>query len=496
MSDAPRKSIFSGFGNWFSGRIRFYYANWITSLGSVLAMVGVALLGAALVGHLVNMGMGRHTNPYVNMVTFMLLPAMVVFGFVTVGVGVWVQRRREKEPKKHTVAIEVGGPEFIRKAMLVGFLALVALIMFGSFGYEAYHYTDSTDFCLKVCHTVMNPEGVAYERSPHANVACVKCHIGPGADWFVKAKISGVRKVFAVMGGTYERPIPTPVHALRPARDTCESCHRPEQFQGSELIVREHTETDRDNTQSVTAVVLKVGGQPLPGLRATGVHWHVDPGNEVRYRSVDEKREEIAEVIQKTPDGEVRYLADWADPENTEGEWRVMDCIDCHNRPTHIFETPARALDEAFAGGFLDAGIPWLRREAERALMEVQPDEDTPAAIAAFLESAYAEDHPEDLDALRAGLADASEHLAVILERNIFPDMEIVWGTYPSHVGHMGLDGDYQENGGCFRCHDDSHENEDGRVISQDCDACHNIVVERETDLEGLPDFVSAVLSR
>jgi len=492
VNDAPRR----GFNRWFSDRIGFFYANWITSLGSVIALVGVALLIAALIMHMANMAVGRHANPYIDMVIFMLLPAMVVFGFVLVGLGAWVQRRRGTDAEARTIAIEMGGPAFARKAMMVGFLALISLVMFGSFGYEAYHYTDSTDFCLKVCHTVMNPEGVAYERSPHANVACVKCHIGPGADWFVKAKISGIRQVFAVLGDTYERPIPAPVHALRPARDTCESCHRPDQFHGSELIVREHSEPDRDNTPSVTAVVVKVGGRPQPGLKATGVHWHVDPDNEVRYRAVDEKRQEIAEVVQQTPDGEVRYLADWADPDNTEGEWRVMDCIDCHNRPSHTFETPARALDEAFADGFLDAGIPWLRYEAERALLSIQPDGDTAAAVAAFLESAYVTDHPGDLPALRAGLADASSHLAAILERNVFPDMEIVWGTYPNHIGHMGLDGDYVENGGCFRCHDDAHESDDGRVISQDCDACHNIVAERESDLEGLPDFVSAVLSR
>lgn len=486
----------SRFAKWFQGRISFFYANWLTSLGSVLALVAVALLLAALVMHLVHMGTHRATNPYVDMVTFMLLPALLAFGFVLVGLGTWLERRRRGRGETHTVAIEVGGPAFVRKALLVGFLAVVALIMFGSFSYEAYHYTDSPEFCMKVCHEVMEPEGVAYERSPHANVACVKCHIGPGADWFVKAKLSGLRQVVAVITDDFSRPIPTPVHNLRPARDTCEQCHWPEHFHGSSLLVREHTEPDAENTPSVTAVVLKVGGQSKPGLAATGVHWHVDPANEVRYRAVDEKREKIVEVVQSTPEGEVRFLSDDAEEFGDEGEWRVMDCIDCHNRPTHIYELPYRALDDAFLAGRLDRAVPWLRAEAERVLFDTMPSEDTAADVAAALVAVYEEDHPEDLPALRAVLDPTAEVLAAILERNVFPAMKVEWGTYPSHVGHMDVYGDYTESGGCFRCHDDLHEAEDGRTISQDCDACHTIVAERETDLGDLPDFVTAVLQQ
>lgn len=484
------------FARWVQSKIPFFYANWVTSLGSVLALVAVALLLAALVINLVNIGSHRPINPYVDMITFMLLPALLVFGLVLVAVGAWVERRRRGRGEARTVAVEVGGPAFVRKAMLVGFLAVIALLLFGSFSYEAYHYTESTEFCMKVCHEVMEPEGVAYERSPHANVACVKCHIGPGADWFVKAKLSGLRQVVAVVTDDFRRPIPTPVHNLRPARDTCEQCHWPEHFHGSSLLVREHTEPDAENTPSVTAVVLKVGGQSKPGLPATGVHWHVDPANEVRYRAVDEKREKIVEVVQSTPEGEVRYLSDDAEEFGDEGEWRVMDCIDCHNRPTHIYELPYRALDDAFLAGRLSRDVPWLRAEAEQVLFDTMPSDDTAADVAAALVAVYEEEHPEALPALRAVLDPTAAVLADILERNVFPAMKVEWGTYPNHIGHMDVYGDYTETGGCFRCHDDLHEAEDGRTISQDCDACHTIVAERETDLGDLPDFVAGVLQQ
>jgi hypothetical protein len=426
----------------------------------------------------------------------MLLPMILIMGITLIAVGNSVQKRRMAKGLVNKTSLEQGGGILVRKVLLVGGMAVVALVAFGSFGYEAYHYTDSTDFCMKVCHEVMEPEGVAYERSPHANVACVKCHIGPGADWFVKAKISGLRQVIGVLTDDFRRPVPAPVHALRPARDTCESCHRPDHFLGSQLIVYEHTEPDESNTPSVTAVVLKVGGHPKPGIPATGVHWHVDPANEVRYRAVDERREKIVEVVRNTPDGEVRYLSSDADEFGEEGEWRVMDCIDCHNRPTHIFEIPHRVLDEAFVFGRLDPDVPWLRSVTERVLWDVVPSDNTTKDLAAALRAIYTSEYPDALATLESVLDPTAVVLTEILEGNVFPDMNVTWGTYPSHVGHMDLTGDYSEDKGCFRCHDEDHETEEGEWITQDCDACHTIVAERETDLGDLPDFVSAVLQR
>jgi hypothetical protein len=485
----------SAFSRWFTGRLPFFYANWISTAGSVLAVVAVVLLLGALALNIYNIALDRPGNPYVDMITFMALPALLLGGVALILVGTVVQRRRRAHGHAGTPAIEIGGPELLRKAIIVGVVGVVGLVALASFSYEAYHFTDSPKFCMKVCHTVMEPEAVAYQRSPHANVACVKCHIGPGADWFVKAKLSGLRQVVAVVRDSYQRPIPAPVQNLRPARDTCESCHWPQQFNGSKLIVKQHVEKDEANTLSVTSLVLKIGGHPQPGLRATGVHWHVDPGNEVRYRTLDAKRNDIAEVVQKTPDGEIRFLRQGADPAGTAGEWRVMDCIDCHSRPTHIFETPGGALDRAFTEGLLDAHVPWLRAAAETALLAVTPGERTADVVAAYLDSLYTADHPEALAALKAVVPGASAQLAAILERNVFPAMAVTWGTYPTNIGHVDMNGEMNE-GGCFRCHDERHVADGGRTISQDCDACHSLLTERETDPAALPEFVSAVLTR
>jgi NapC/NirT cytochrome c family, N-terminal region len=493
--DRRQKTPLDRFGIWFNSKLPFFYSNWVTTLGSLMAVVAVLLLLVALFMHIFLTFVDRPSNPYVDLIGFMVLPMLLIGGLLLVFLGAWINRRRKDKGERGTVAIEIGGPEFRRKVFISAVVGVVTLVLLSSFSYEAYHFTDSAEFCTNICHAVMEPEGVAYERSPHANVPCVKCHIGPGADWFVRAKLSGLRQVVAVVRDSYSRPIPAPVENLRPARETCEACHWPEKLHGSKMILREHFESDRDNTPSVTTLMVKVGGLHSPGLPSSGVHWHVDPRNEVRYRVLDHARQDIVEVIQKTEDGEVRYLREGADPESTEGEWRVMDCIDCHNRPTHIFEVPGQALDKAFLAGELDANIPWLRREAERALREVEPNHDTAGTIAAFLTDVYTDEHAEDLDALRSELSETATVLTDILERNVFPEMGIGWGTYASHLQHMDIDGEMADTG-CFRCHDEEHVSEDGRYISQDCDQCHILMTEREEDMDALPDFVPVFLTR
>ncbi len=126
---------------------------------------------------------------------------------------------------------------------------LVNIVIAGQTGYSAVSYMESVTFCGQTCHTVMQPEFAAYQNSPHSRVECVKCHIGPGASWFVRSKLSGVGQVFAVTFNTYQRPIPTPVRNLRPARETCEACHWPEKFGEDRLRVIEKFADDEENTR-------------------------------------------------------------------------------------------------------------------------------------------------------------------------------------------------------------------------------------------------------
>ena len=471
---------------WFTGKLPVFWNNWICASGSVV-IVTVSILMLFMLGvYVFNGYMGRHSNPYVDLIAFMMLPAFLILGVLLLVFGNVVRKRREKRGIVSPGAPALGGQVLVRKVAIVAVVGLIVLVGFGTFSYEAYHFTDSNQFCSKVCHVVMEPEAVAHGRSPHANVHCVSCHIGPGASWFVRAKLSGMRQVAAVLTNSYSRPIPAPVENLRPARDTCEVCHWPTKFHGSKLAVKKHFAPNRENTESVTANLLFVGGPDTGNGRATGIHWHVDPANEVRYRHLDDARQEIVEVVQKTADGDIRYLRSDAAADTGAGHWRVMDCLDCHNRPTHIYELPNQAVDEAMATGTLDASVPFLKKESVQALNDVPPSENTEADVAARLLNIYTLDHPEDLVALKAVLSATAAELAAIIDRNIYPDMGIEWGTYRTNLSHFDLDGEIGE-GGCFRCHDDEHESESGDWIRQDCDLCHNLLAYDETNWAGLP---------
>jgi len=473
------------FQDWFNKRLPYFWHNWICAVGSVLVFTSGVLLVLFLLLFVYNQALQRHTNAYVDLIAFLVLPSFVIMGVILLLIGNAVHRSRVAQGETVTSTPQLGGEALLRKSALVAGLTFVFIVGFGTFSYEAYHFTDSNKFCSTVCHEVMSPEATVYAISPHSKVACVKCHIGPGASWFVKAKLSGLRQVVAVIRNSYHRPIAVPVENLRPARETCEVCHMPDKFHGSRLVVRRHFEPDRDNSETYTANVVYIGGPDDSGPGSSGVHWHVDPANLVRYRHTDKKRQDIVEVIQETPEGEVRYLKGGAEDGGTEGEWRTMDCLDCHNRPTHIYEEPEAAVDKVMAAGKLDPGIPWLRRESVRALREVVPGDHTADALAAHLRGVYQAEHPEDLDALEGGLDQAAAELAAILERNVWPAMNITWGTYPTNLSHFdGLD--EFGTGGCFRCHNDELEAADGRYIEQDCEKCHNLLAYRESDWTGL----------
>jgi hypothetical protein len=494
--DAPARSFQQRFRAWYKKRLPIFWDNWVSAAGSMIALVAVFLLVLMFFLYLYNMLVGRESNPYVDLIGFMILPVLLSGGLVLLVLGNLLRRAREKrEGRVHTETM-FAGKDVVRRAVLVAGGTFVLLIGIGLFSYEAYHYTDSNQFCSYVCHEVMIPEATAHASSPHANVKCVDCHIGPGADWFVRAKLSGIRQVFAVLSDDFHRPIPTPVENLRPARETCEVCHWPAKFHGSRLVTYQRYAGDRDNSAQTTALVLHVGG---PGGAAagtaSGIHWHVDPGNEVRYRHVDRERLEIVEVVQSTPAGEIRYLRDDADQHERQGSWRVMDCLDCHNRPTHIYDLPHRAVDLALATGKLDSAVPWLRRQAERVLREIEPDSDTAALVADRLRAIYAAEYPGDLAALEASLPATAAALAAILERNVWPRMRITWNTYPSHLSHFDEFGEFG-TGGCFRCHDGRHEAATGAMITTDCDACHAVLAMEERNWDGLQGITAEAFLR
>jgi hypothetical protein len=339
-----------------------------------------------------------------------------------------------------------------------------------------FAFMDTPKFCGTACHSVMNPEWVTYQESPHSRVACVECHVGEGAEALVDSKLNGLYQIISITFDLLERPIPTPVHQLRPARETCEKCHWPEKFYGTRLQTTAHYQFDSVSSPLYTTLNLKIDA----GTAAyrSGIHWHVAEENEVRYSSINDEREKILWVDVRRPDGSFhRYTSkDKLGSGEDASSVRVMDCVDCHNRATHIYEDPDRAIDYRIQRGILDRSLPFLKREALQAITEGYPNmQAAMEGIANHMHGYYQRDHPE-MTASQSILIDSIiTVLQTIYTRNIHPEMNIGWGAYPSHIGHIG-------NGGCFRCHNPRMVDDSGHSISNDCALCHSMLANGNDD--------------
>jgi hypothetical protein len=336
---------------------------------------------------------------------------------------------------------------------------------------RAYAYMDSAEFCGLLCHTVMRPEYVTYQHSPHARVECTACHIGPGADWFVRSKISGLRQVWNVATNAYPRPIPVPIKDLRPARETCEKCHWPEKFFGDQVRTWTTFASDETNTPSLRQMTIKTGGGGGEFGEPAGIHWHVSAHNTITYVATDGERQKIAWVRQERP-GEPAIEYNSKDIPITpdalaKAEKRTMDCMDCHNRPTHHIQSPDKYLDQAISAGYIDAKLPFIKKQGLALLSRTYPNEQTALqTIKTELTAFYQTSYPQQI----AGKSDSLERAIYEMQRaywgNAFPEMKVNFQSYPENIGH-------QTSPGCFRCHDGKHTRKDGQAIRQECTLCH-----------------------
>lgn len=419
-------------------------------------------------------------HPYIGVLIFLILPGIFILGLLLIPAGIFLRRRHLRnagELPSVYPEIDLKTPAVQNGLLFIAVATALNVMIFSFASYRGVAYMDTTTFCGQTCHTVMAPEYSAYQNSPHARVECVGCHIGPGAGWFVRSKLSGLRQVFAVTFKTYSRPIPSPVKYLRPARETCEQCHWPQRFSGDKFIVRTNYKDDEKNTPMTTALLMKIGGRSTTG--SVGIHGrHLDDGSRIHYISTDEHRQVIPVVYYTDDKGKtIEFVSTDIKANKQElekGEHRAMDCIDCHNRPTHAFELPENAVDQRMSRGLVSPELPFIRKKAVELLKANYPDRDTAQKqITEGITGYYKTTYPEIFNGKRALVEQAADNVAKIYLRNIFPEMKVNWGVHPNNLGHNDFPG-------CFRCHDGSHTSADGQTISNDCNACHNLLAVQE----------------
>ncbi|OGO32373.1 MAG: hypothetical protein A2Z29_02140 [Chloroflexi bacterium RBG_16_56_11] len=357
--------------------------------------------------------------------------------------------------------------------LLLSGAAGIILLVIG--GYQLMEFTDSTDFCGRLCHQVMYPEYTVYQESPHSRVNCVECHVGYGGGYFVRSKISGIPQVWAVLTNSYERPITTPVKNLRPARETCEQCHRPERFAGDLVISHTTYAPDNANTERVDTRIMRVGGGEAEAAR--DIHWHIAAS--VWYLPLDAARQDIGWVgVEDSSGGLAEYFSpdksSEITPERIEKERRLMDCVDCHNRATHVYRSPEELVDTALAQGKIDKTLPYIKWQGVTALDPVNPSLELAISKIEAIREFYRNNYPDVLAAQGASIDRAIEELKNIARLTTFPEMKVTWETYIDNIGH-------QKGPGCFRCHGKLEARQAGaekEAIDADCSLCHYLALQ------------------
>ena len=366
-----------------------------------ISLIGLALAAVALVNIILLVlidVLGNQPSPYIGILAYMVAPGIMFFGLILIPLGIVIERRRRLRHAgvPHSFpSLDLNNPaQRSTLAFVLSFVVIFSL-MSAVGSYKAYEFTDSVEFCGQLCHTVMHPELTAYKASPHARVACVDCHVGSGASWYVKSKLSGLRQVYYTALGTYPRPIPTPVQNLRPAQQTCEQCHWPKKFWGAQLKTFTHYGTDEQNTPRVIRMLIKTGGgDPSLGQAGEGIHWHMNIANKITYFATDEQRQVIPWVRIEDQNGKVTEYAVKDNPPTQaqidQASKRRMDCIDCHNRPTHIYVAPDLSVDRSISGRAIDATLPYIKQQGVQLLTaDYKTTDEAEKAIADNLNKFY-----------------------------------------------------------------------------------------------------------
>jgi len=462
--------------------------NWFSLIGATIAIISLFMIIFLFVIATVF----EQQHSYLGLIVYILLPAIMITGLLLIPVGMIITIRRRKKGAKSEIVdwpkIDLNDLRHRNGFFIFAIGTTIFLFLSAVGSYEAFHFTESTEFCGTICHRVMDPEYIAYQHSPHARVRCVDCHVGSGADWYVRSKMSGLYQVYAVLANVYPKPIPTPINNLRPARETCERCHWPQKFYAQKLRLERHYLNDENSTQWDIRLKMKIGADHSALGLTEGIHWHINPDVLVEYIASDKRNEELPWVRYtnlKTSESIVYQDEDnpVEDSLIVAKNIRTMDCIDCHNRPSHSYRPPAFFVNDAITGGEIPHELPGIKSLA----MEICAEEFTSSDsannyIRTTIMEYYQSDYPELFEEQKPLVEKAIEGLQSAYSENIFPDMNVRWSAYPNHIGHL-------EFNGCFRCHNDTHISESGKTIDKDCDLCHTIEAQGESENMQFAEF-------
>jgi nitrate/TMAO reductase-like tetraheme cytochrome c subunit len=449
--------------------------NWLTIIGSIIAGINLLLI---LLLFIISTIFNKY-NTNLGLFIYIILPGFMILGLLMIPAGMFIERKKlfksMVHEEKKLPRIDLNDPRHFNAFIIFTITTIIVLFLSTLGSFKAYHITESVEFCGTLCHQVMEPEHTAYQNSPHANVSCVECHVGSGASWYVKSKLSGLHQVYAVLTKTFPTPIETPLHDLRPARETCEKCHWPQKFYARTLWTKKYFLADSLNTEWDIMLQMKTGPEYSGFGLKEGIHWHINPAVNIEYISENDKRENITYVkYTNKATGAVTVYRNEANPISdsllASSTTRTMDCIDCHNRPSHNYNSPTVYFDKAMLTGAVSKDIPFIKKFAMGILRETFSTSDTAMLkiaenITNYYKSDYSDFYLKNMDVINSSI----ESIQKAYSQNTFPKMKVAYDYYPEHIGHL-------ESDGCFRCHNDTFKADNGRKITRDCNLCHTII--------------------
>ena len=383
-----------------------------------------------------------------------------------------VERPSPKRPRKalRKFFLPPQGSRRWRRALpwMTLLVILVGLVVGAA---HAWAWTNSSAFCGTTCHT-MPPQYASYQLSAHSRVSCVECHIGREfVGKQLPRKAEHAQFIFQMAFGLYKYPVY--VKGMRPARDACETCHTPAKFSNDSLVVKPHFALDESNTASSTQLVMHIGGGMQREGLGYGIHWHVE--NKVEFSSTDPLDQDIPYIRVTKPDGTVMEYTDATAGLDTstvkQVDLKTMDCMTCHNRVSHAIPYPDQSVESSMARGVISSDIPFIRREAAKALTAGYASNDLAfagiaQALDTFYKTSYRDFYVAEADKLHAAIAEVQRIYSV----SVFPDQALDWNTHPDNLGHIN-------SPGCFRCHDGKHLDSAKKPIRLECDLCHSVPV-------------------
>jgi len=465
--------------------LSFLTSHWLSMTGALLATVA----GFTWLLAFPSLVRGHGTNPYIGILLFVGVPSVLVLGLILIPIGIWLSRRGVRNG---LTPVPTRKSSLKRLAIFLSVATVLNIVIVSQLSYGAIEHMEGVAFCGTSCH-VMKPEFTAYQVSSHAKVLCVECHVVPGAIGLLQSKMAGTRQLKEVVLNSYSRPIKPAMETNRlvPAAETCEKCHSAYQFTGARVKVIPEYAADETNSPTKTILTMMVGGGDGRGIHGA----HFGPGISMRYAATDSTRETIPWVEYRNTNTKATrtYVAEGVTPGDA-GKLKQyeMQCVDCHNRPAHTFQSVERGVNRAMALGRIPVSLPFIKKKAVEVLQaEYRSSEEAAQKIPAAIRDYYAASYPSLVPARSADIELAGTSLLTLYNENVFPDLKVTWGTYRNNLGHTDFPG-------CFRCHDAAHNTADQKTITQDCSTCHEMVATSEASPEvlktlGLEERISSL---